>query len=154
MEYIFTGNALASIGENGELTLPSCIGTAMIMRKSGKVLVRKHESDPCLVVFDRAFARRQVSELRLRCEGDRRRYDVAARSMFGCVEDASVDTDGTMVIPPMMFRRSAFGESVLVVGAGETFELWDPETAMTCGDPNLRDLVEFYREHAFLGVGS
>jgi MraZ protein len=46
----------------------------------------------------------------------------------------------------MMRRKGKIEDLALFVGAGGTFEIWNPKIALESGDPDLRELAAYRLE--------
>jgi MraZ protein len=148
--HIFSGNALRAIDEEGRVRLPPFILREMARHESGgRVLLGVHESDPCLTGYGSALRPRLEAELerrRLRDEALGRAPDehhARARRTFGLVEEASYDEAGRITLPPIARRRGGLNRSILFIGAGSHFEIWDPSLALAGGDEELRYVAEY-----------
>jgi MraZ protein len=53
------------------------------------------------------------------------------RYMFGNATEASVDSQGRIVIPGNLREYAGIGKKVTVIGAGDHIEFWDTETWAT-----------------------
>ncbi len=137
---------MCAIGKGGKLALPGFIRTTLSRRSdAGVILAAVHETDPCLVGYDPAFARELAADCRRRRLAEEasapHAHHARARLLFGFVEEARVDGSGRVTLPRMMLRRAGIGERALVIGAGGTFEVWNPQVALESGDPDLRELA-------------
>ena len=148
--HIFSGNALGALDEEGRVRLPSFILREMARHgDGGRVLLGVHEKDPCVTGYGLELRPRLQAELerrRLRDEANGRPSDehhARARRTFGMVEEASYDDGGRLTLPPLARRRGGLGGTILFIGAGSHFELWDPSLAMAEGDEELRFLAEY-----------
>jgi MraZ protein len=148
--HIFSGNAIGALDEEGRVRLPPFILREMARHQGGgRVLLGVHEKDPCLTGYGSALQPRLEAELerrRLRDEALGRpleEHHARARRTFGLVEEASYDECGRMTLPPLALRRGALGRSILFIGAGSHFEIWDPSLAMAEGDEELRFVAEY-----------
>ena len=148
VEQLYSGSALGAVGTDGTVPLPPFVRRAMGGRSAGIVTLGAHESDPCLTAYDPDHAPALQAELerrRLRDEaagaGSERHY-ARARRAFGFVEDAEVEGD-RLTLPAMMRMKGRIAELVLFVGAGTTFEIWNPHIALEEGDEGLRELAGY-----------
>ena len=148
--HIFSGNALGALDEEGRVRLPPFILREMARHGDcGRLLFGVHESDPCLTGYGAALRPRLEAELerrRLRDETMGRPSDehhARARRTFGLVEEARYDEAGRLTLPPLARRRGGLGRSILFIGAGSHFEIWDPALAMAEGDEELRFVAEY-----------
>jgi DNA-binding transcriptional regulator/RsmH inhibitor MraZ len=115
------------------------------------LLIGAHEADPCLIAYDRSIVpllhadlerRRIADELK---EGAGTAHNARTRRAFGFVADADVDA-GLVILPPIMRRRALISERALVIGCGAAFEIWDADSALQSGDPDLVEIARFHIE--------
>lgn len=84
--------------------------------------------DECLVIAPREYwpvlIEKYFGNLDVRIDRDRwlRRY-----LMAGAYEQDGLDKQGRVVIPPELRGRLQLGSKAKLIGAGEYFELWNPE---------------------------
>jgi MraZ protein len=67
---------------------------------------------------------------------------------FAATEEVPYDSSGRIVLPPMMRRKGGIEELALFLGAGETFQIWNPKLFLD--DPavpeDLKDIARFRLE--------
>lgn len=142
---LFSGNALRTVDGEGRIALPPFVLRAL----RGRAVLSVHESDPCISGYDEGreaalFA--DIERRRLRDEADgigAAAHHCRSRRAFGTAEQASVDACGRLVLPPIVRRRARIGSLALFVGAGGSFEIWNPHVARASGDEALRELAEY-----------
>ena len=150
MNHPFSGSALCAVDTAGRLVLPPFVRDTLNRRQAPEtVTIGSHETDPCLVAYDPAFA------AALHADVERRRINeepvaphlhfARARRTFGFVDQARLES-GAIALSPLMRRRAKVGPLALIVGAGGTFEIWDAQIALERGDSDLRDLAAFHLE--------
>ncbi|MGZ8346021.1 MAG: hypothetical protein ACXWUP_02790 [Allosphingosinicella sp.] len=149
-EYAFSGSGLAAVDTAAGLVLSGFVRETLNRRHAPDMLtIGCHEADPCLVAYDPAFASvilADVERRRLIEEGYAPHlHHARARRAFGFVERAEIRS-GAITLPPFMRRRARIGELALIIGAGGTFEIWDPQVALERGDADLRELAAFHLE--------
>ena len=130
------------------MSLPPFVTEALSGGAAGlRLIVGAHEKDPCLTAYAPAHRKVLLADIerrRLRDEaaglpsGD---HHQRTRRAFGFVEEAGVDAEGCLALPALMRRKGRIGGSVLFVGTGESFEIWDPETALAAGDETVREIA-------------
>jgi MraZ protein len=152
-EHLHNGSALNAVDAKGRLSVPAFIRSMIERRSPEKLLVLgKHETDICLVGYDANYKSTLLGDVRrqrLRDEEqgvDARVHHSRNRRAFGLTESAPYDTSGRIILPPMMRRIARIEDLVLFVGAGETFELWNPQLALESGDEDLRELAAYRLE--------
>ena len=151
-EHPFIGNALCAVDGTGRLTLPPFVRSALSRRSDARILFAGcHESDPCLVAYDRSFAR----TLAVDCRRQRLReagltsqdWHARVRRTFGFVEQLELDSRGKVALPPLLMRRARIERCVLVIGTGGAFEIWNAQLALESSDPDLNELAAFHLEY-------
>ena len=149
VEYLFSGSAICAVDSGGTLFLPGFVRATLERRSDARtLLVGSHECDPCLVAYDPGYGRV------LHADSERRRiaeessapgaWHGHSRRIFGFVEEASVDANGRILLPPMMRRRARIGDLALLVGTGGSFEIWAPELALASGEPDLAEIAAWH----------
>ena len=67
---------------------------------------------------------------------------------FAATEEVPYDSSGRILLPPMMRRKGQIGDLALFLGAGETFQIWNPQLLLD--DPripeDLKDIARFRLE--------
>lgn len=151
MTQFFSGSALGAVDESGGVTLPPFVTRVLQRRCEGRsVVFGAHEHDSCLTAYDPPHRRALLGDIERRrllgeAQGESPRGHLArTRRAFGLAEDATYDDAGRVVLSGMMRARGGIGRLALFVGAGGTFEIWNPDVAKTSGDPDLRALAEFH----------
>lgn len=151
-DHPFIGHALCGVDERGRLTLPPFVRATLSRRSDARLIyVGCHESDPCLVAYDRSFARTLAMDcrrLRLReaAPAPANDWHALVRRTFGFVEQLELDSRGKMALPPLLMRRARISGSALLIGAGGAFEIWNPQAALDGSDPDLAELAAFHLE--------
>lgn len=150
IENLFSGNALLPVDAEGRTTLPPFVLAVLDRRRAGaRLLFGAHEQDPCISGYDEGYQtvlHAEMERRRLRDEAEgvpAAAHHSRARRLFGAVERASYDSGGRITLPPLMRLKGRIGERALFVGAGGSFELWDPDLACAAGDPEIRELAQF-----------
>ncbi len=151
-DHPFIGHALCAVDERGKLALPPFVRATLSRRSDARLIfVGCHESDPCLVAYDRSFARTLAMDchrLRLReaAPAPANDWHARVRRTFGFVEQVELDPRGKVALPPLLMRRARISGSALLVGAGGAFEIWNPQAAREGSDPDLAELAAFHLE--------
>ena len=148
VDHLFSGNALAALDAYGRLILPAFVRTAVDRRSDASaIFLGPHEIHPCLTGYARGYAPFLFGELeRRRLRDEAAGAGVAAHHarahlFFGAPEEAPYDSSGRMVVPLTMRRRGRIEDLALFVGAGATFEIWNPDLAREANDEALRELA-------------
>ena len=73
---------------------------------------------------------------------------------FAATEEVPYDSSGRIVLPPMMRRNGRIEELALFLGAGETFQIWNP--ALLLKDDripeDMKDVARYRLEERGLGA--
>jgi MraZ protein len=153
LQHLFNGSALNAVDAKGRLSLPAFVRTIVERRSPEKaIILGKHETDPCLVGYDTSYNVNLLEEVRRRRlreeeQGvDLKVHHSRSRRTFGFTEPAGYDSSGRIILPPMMRKVGQIEDLVLFIGAGETFELWNPRLALASDDPELRAWAEYRLE--------
>lgn len=131
---LFTGHALNAIDGKGRVAIPAMLRAAVEANGKGRnLVVARHESDPCLIGYDRGWSALLHARLNLRedrAEDAGRDYSRhnPNRRAFGLVEDVPFDASGRFILPPMLRARAELDDLALFIGTGDTFEIWNPRT--------------------------
>ena len=153
LEHLFNGSALTAVDAKGRLSVPAFIRGVIERRSDAKaIVIGAHEIDLCLSAYDRGYARNLFTENERRrlaeeaVEGPSEAHFARARRTFGLTEEVPYDSSGRIILPPMMRRKGRIEELALFVGAGGTFEIWNPTIALQSNDPDLRELATYRLE--------
>lgn len=148
---MYTGHALNAVDGKGRVAVPAGLRQAVEANGDGRnLIIAKHETDPCLIGYDRGWsallhARLGRSEDRAADAG--RDYDRhnANRRAFGLVEDVPFDASGRFILPPMLKERARLDDLALFLGAGDTFEIWNPRLLIDAPamDAEIKDVARW-----------
>ncbi|AJP71425.1 division/cell wall cluster transcriptional repressor MraZ [Sphingomonas hengshuiensis] len=147
MSSLFHGSALCEVDADGNVPMPGFVNEALDADRP-ELLVGKHESDACLVGYDRAHldtvaARNERRRLADEARGeDARGHYRRMRRSFGLV-GRMPRADATLRIPAEMRHLGRIGGLALFLGAGDRFEIWNPDLAMQSDDDQVRALAAF-----------
>ena len=155
MEHLFQGSALNAVDAKGRVSLPAFL--RQVVEKRGDahaVVLAKHDSFPCISAYDRGYAAIQHRKLeRLGEKGETDPDSLAEyhrRNMlaFGTTEDVPYDPSGRIVLPPMSRRKAGIGDLALFIGAGETFQIWNPAEFLGHSEipDDLKDVARYRLE--------
>jgi DNA-binding transcriptional regulator/RsmH inhibitor MraZ len=147
MSALFLGSALCEVDQEGNVAIPAFLADAL-GADAAELLVGKHAADGCLIGYgrdhlealrDRAEARRIAGEAR---GEDARTHYTRMRRTFGVVEKMP-RAGASLRIPAAMRHLGKIGGLALFVGAGDNFEIWNPDLAIENEDEQFRDLAAF-----------
>jgi len=150
IEHLYAGSALAAVDGRGRVRLPRFVlETAERRSGAGILVLGPHESDDCLTGYDPSWRRMLFDDSerqRLRDEAAgaaAARHHGRARRAFGLTEQADIDAEGRIALPPMVRRLARIEGRALFVGTGGAFEIWNPEIAAGSGDSALAELARW-----------
>ena len=148
---LFTGHALNAIDAKGRVAIPAGLRQTIEANGDGRnLVVAKHEIDACLTGYDRGWAR--LLHDRLTRAEDRaidagREFDRhnPNRRAFALVEDVPFDSSGRFILPAMLRERAGLDDWALFLGAGDTFEIWNPKQLIDAPhiDEEIRDVARW-----------
>ena len=155
LEHLFQGSALNAVDAKGRVSVPAFLRSVIERRGDARTIVlAKHEVFPCLSAYDPAFAALKYAKLERLAEKEETQasseLDQARRALmaFGATEEVPYDSSGRILIPPMMRRKGGLDDLALFIGAGETFQLWNPKAFLA--DKNvpedMKDIARFRLE--------
>jgi MraZ protein len=155
LEHLFQGSALNAVDAKGRVSIPAFLRAVIERRGETKTIVlAKHENFPCLSAYDPAYAALKHSKLERLLEKEETNPDAALEYQqrnlmaFGATEEVPYDSSGRILMPPMMRRKGQIDELVLFLGAGETFQVWNPDLLLD--DPripeDLKDIARYRLE--------
>ncbi len=107
--------------ERGRVPLPPVYRDAF---REGVVLSQGHP-DRCLRVYTRGAFEAQASEFTADSAMLQRGRDLR-RAFFASARSAELDKQNRILIPPPLRQWARLDRQVLVIGAGECLEIWDP----------------------------
>jgi MraZ protein len=161
LEHLFQGSALNAVDAKGRVSIPAFLRTVVERRGDARTIVlASHESFPCLSAYDPAYAALKHAKLERLLEKEETSPDAELEYQqrnlmaFGATEEVPYDSSGRVVMPPMMRRKGGIEELALFLGAGETFQIWNPtmflEDARVPDD--LKDIARYRLEERGLSA--
>ena len=161
LEHLFQGSALNAVDAKGRVSIPAFLRSVVERRGDARTIVlAKHDSFPCLSAYDPAYAALKHAKLERLLEKEETsaqaelEYQQRNLMAFGATEEVPYDSSGRIVMPPMMRCKGAIEDVALFLGAGETFQIWNP--AVFLDDPrvpaDLKDIARYRLEERGLGA--
>ena len=73
---------------------------------------------------------------------------------FAATEEVPYDSSGRIVLPPMMRRKGEIEDLALFLGAGETFQIWNPALFLKDAriPEDMKDIARYRLEERGLGA--
>ena len=155
LEHLFQGSALNAVDGKGRVSVPAFLRSVIERRGDAKsIVLAKHESFPCLAAYDPAYAALKHGKLERLLEKEETspeaqlEYQQRNLMAFAATEEVPYDPSGRIVLPPMMRRKGNIEELALFLGAGETFQIWNPKLFLADKrvPEDLKDIARFRLE--------
>ena len=144
LEHLFQGSALNAVDAKGRVSVPAFLRSVIERRGDARTIVlAKHEAFPALSAYDPAYAALKHAKLERLLEKEETspdaQLDYEQRNLmaFAATEEVPYDSSGRIVLPPMMRRKGGIEELALFLGAGETFQVWNPKLFLA--EPRIPD---------------
>ena len=137
---IFLGNFLQAIDAKGRVAIPSDLRGIMERNSPEKVIVVSiHDTKPCMIGYDRGYARLRYDELKQRQAEDRAagrpiEDEDAAFETFGVAEVLNYDASGRFVMPGFHREEAGIGSWAYFKSNGDHFQIWDPRRLLEESD--------------------
>jgi len=155
LEHLFQGSALNAVDAKGRVSVPAFLRSVIERRGDARsIVLAKHEAFPCLSAYDPAYAalmHAKLERLFEKQEGDAAaalEYQQRNLMAFAATEEVPYDSSGRIVLPPMMRMKGGIEDLALFLGAGETFQVWNPKLLLA--EPkipeDMKDIVRFRLE--------
>jgi MraZ protein len=121
---VFQGAAEISLDAKGRLSIPTRYREALASGGGGVVLTA--HPDRCLLLYPRAaFAPISAKLTSLTSFNEQARW--WQRLVVGFAEELELDGSGRILVSPALRKFADLKKSVMLVGQGSHFELWDAE---------------------------
>ena len=155
LEHLFQGSALNSVDAKGRVSVPAFLRSVIERRGDARTItLAKHQAFPALSAYDPAYAALKHSKLERLLEKEETnpdaQLDYEQRNLmaFAATEEVPYDSSGRIVFPPMMRQKGQIDDLALFLGAGETFQIWNPKLLLA--EPripeDMKDIARFRLE--------
>ena len=155
LEHLFQGSALNAVDAKGRVSVPAFLRSVIERRGDARTItLAKHEAFPALSAYDPAYAALKHAKLERLLEKEETnpdaQLDYEQRNLmaFAASEEVPYDSSGRIVLPPMMRRKGQIDDLALFLGAGETFQIWNPKLLLA--EPripdDMKDIARFHLE--------
>jgi MraZ protein len=152
LEHLFQGSALNAVDAKGRVSIPAFLRGVVERRGDARTIVlAKHEAFPCLSAYDPPYAALKHAKLERLLEKEETsaaaqlEYQQRTLMAFAATEEVPYDSSGRILLPPMMRRTGDIGDLALVLGSGETFQIWNPQLLLDDSriPDALKDIARF-----------
>ena len=117
---VFQGASSLNLDAKGRLSVPTRHRDALVQAASGQLTITLNP-DGCLMVFPRPeweSFRERIASLPVSAQWWKRVY-------LGNAQDVEMDGTGRVLVAPELRQAAKLSRSVLLLGMGNHFELWD-----------------------------
>jgi len=122
---VFRGVAQLSLDNKGRLAVPSRYREALLVRCAGRLVITA-DYDKCLLIYPQPDWEPIQQKLMSLSSLNPRIRDLQ-RQLIGYAEDIEMDAAGRVLVSPSLREFAGLGKTVVLVGQGHKFELWDKE---------------------------
>jgi MraZ protein len=122
---VFRGVAQLSLDSKGRLAVPSRFRDPLTERCAGQVVVTA-DSDRCLLLYPLPEWE-PIEQKLMSLSSFNPQIRELQRRVVGYAEDVVMDATGRILVPPALRQFAQLGRSVVLVGQGNKFELWNRE---------------------------
>lgn len=119
---LFLGEYDHALDDRGRITLPRKIREELDARE----LVLTRGFDTCIFGFDRASWEREAGK-HLETPVTDKEARSLRRYLFSGAQKAEIDKLGRILLPAQLKEYASISRNVVVIGAGDHFEIWDIE---------------------------
>ena len=144
---MFLGEYTHTLDDKGRLTLPAKFRGQL----AGGVIVTRG-LDGCLFVFTKESWVRFTETLAQRLPFTQQKARALSRFLYSSASDVTPDRQGRILIPPSLRRYASLNEEVMIIGANNRLEMWDPERwRLTIADveTNAEEIAEQFGNITF-----
>ena len=123
---MFRGVAQLSLDSKGRLAVPSRFRDPLTERCAGQVVVTA-DSDRCLLIYPLPEWE-PIEQKLMSLSSFNPQIRELQRRVVGYAEDVVMDATGRILVPPALRQFAQLGKSVVLVGQGNKFELWNQDS--------------------------
>lgn len=142
----FSGYGLSPIDTKGRVAIPPDLRSTIDKNSEERILfLAPHETDPCLVAYDRGWSNLLGEEIRRDEAVERaagRMFDRhnTRRRAFSITERIPFDSSGRFVLTGFLREDAKLTNYAFFNGVGDMFEIWNPHSLLSA--PLVDDLVK------------
>ena len=122
---MFRGVAQLNLDSKGRLAVPSRFREAVTARCEGRLVVTA-DSDRCLLVYPLPDWE-PIEQKLMALSSFNAQIRELQRRLVGYAEDVVMDATGRILVPPALRSFAQLEKSVVLVGQGNKFELWNKD---------------------------
>ena len=125
-ELVFRGVAQLNLDSKGRLAVPSRFRDALTGRGNGHLVITA-DSDRCLLIYPLPDWE-PIEQKLMALSSFNAQIRELQRRLVGYAEDVVMDASARILVPPALRRYAQLEKSVVLVGQGHKFELWNKDT--------------------------
>lgn len=117
---VFQGASSLNLDAKGRLAVPTRHRDVLLATAQGRLTITRHQ-DGCLTIYPRPEwerVREQITKLPAAAQWIKRLY-------LGNAMDVEMDGTGRVLISPELRQAAGVTREVILMGLGNSFELWD-----------------------------
>ena len=123
---MFRGTSKASLDDRGRFAVPARLRDTLRSNSDGKLVITIDRQDKCLLLYpDREWT--DVEKRLERLSNLRPAVRQLQRMLVGFATDVQLDSNGRVLIPPILRSYAEIDKSVMVVGQPNKLELWNED---------------------------
>ena len=123
---MFRGVNAINLDAKGRMAMPTRYRDALQTRSEGQLVATIDTDEKCLLLYpldDWLEIERKIEGLSSFNKATRR----VQRLLIGHATDVEMDTNGRLVIPPVLRNYAALDKKIMLVGQGKKFEIWSED---------------------------
>jgi len=122
---VFRGVAQLNLDSKGRLAVPARYRDVLLSRCSGHLVITA-DSDRCLLIYPLPDWE-PIEQKLMHLSSFNAQIRELQRRIVGYAEDVQMDATGRILVSPALRGYAQLGKSVVLVGQGAKFELWNQE---------------------------
>lgn len=122
---MFRGVAQLNLDSKGRLAVPARFRDAVTARCEGRLVVTA-DSDRCLLLYPLPDWE-PIEQKLMTLSSFNAQIRELQRRLVGYAEDVAMDATGRILVPPALRTFAQLEKSVVLVGQGNKFELWNKD---------------------------
>lgn len=123
---MFRGVAQLNLDGKGRLAVPARYREALAARCNGQLVITA-DADRCLLIYPLPDWE-PIEQKLMALSSFNAQIRELQRRLVGYAEDVRMDTAGRILVPPALRQFAQLDKSVVLVGQGNKFELWNKES--------------------------
>jgi|BEDMetMinimDraft_2_1075160.scaffolds.fasta_scaffold04701_3 MraZ protein len=126
----FLGTHQNKLDAKGRVSVPAPFRAALRLLggEEGGIILRPSHTHPCIEAWPPALFHSLTQSLD-RLEFFSEAHDDLAAALYADAYPVEADREGRIVLPDPLIAHAGLGESVVFMGLGRIFQIWQPEAA-------------------------